>query len=230
MGIGAALMVIATVIQTASQSVGMFIGARFLIGFGLGFAAMGAPLLISELSYPTYRAPLTSMYNSLWQSGAIIAAWVTFGTFKLNNSWSWRSPSAFQGLSSLIQVFTVWFCPESPRWLINRGREQEALGILAYYHADGNEEDPLVKYEFEEIKSAIELDRTVNANIGWKSLVATPGNRRRMRIIIAIAFFSQWSGNGLVSYYLNKVFDVIGITDPTIQVSVCSCSMILQRF
>ena len=39
-----------------------------------------------------------------------------------------------------------------------------------------------------------------------------------MRIIIAIAFFSQWSGNGLVSYYLNKVFDTIGITDPTIQV------------
>lgn len=40
-----------------------------------------------------------------------------------------------------------------------------------------------------------------------------------MRIIIAIAFFSQWSGNGLVSYYLNKVFDTIGITDPTIQAS-----------
>jgi hypothetical protein len=38
-----------------------------------------------------------------------------------------------------------------------------------------------------------------------------------MRIIIALAFFSQWSGNGLVSYYLNKVFDSIGITDPTIQ-------------
>lgn len=40
-----------------------------------------------------------------------------------------------------------------------------------------------------------------------------------MRIILALAFFSQWSGNGLVSYYLNRVFDAIGITDPTIQVS-----------
>lgn len=45
-----------------------------------------------------------------------------------------------------------------------------------------------------------------------------PGNRRRLRIIVAIAFFSQWSGNGLVSYYLSKVFATIGITDPTIQV------------
>ena len=41
-----------------------------------------------------------------------------------------------------------------------------------------------------------------------------------MRIIVAIAFFSQWSGNGLVSYYLNKVFDSIGITDPTIQLLI----------
>ncbi len=77
-----------------------------------------------------------------------------------------------------------------------------------------------MQYEFQEIKNALEFDRTVASNVGWKALVATPGNRKRMRIIIALAFFSQWSGNGLVSYYLNKVFDSIGITDPTIQ--VCS--------
>lgn len=55
-----------------------------------------------------------------------------------------------------------------------------------------------MEYEFEEIKAAIKLDREVAADVGWLSLVRTPGNRKRMRIIIAIAFFSQWSGNGLV--------------------------------
>ena len=69
-----------------------------------------------------------------------------------------------------------------------------------------------MQYEFKEIKAAIEFNRTVTDNVGWKSLITTPGNRKRMNIIIAIAFFSQWSGNGLVSYYLNKVFDQIGIT------------------
>lgn len=229
--IGAAIMCIATAIQSAAQSSGMFIGARFLIGFGLTFAANAAPMLVTELSYPTYRAPLTSTYNSLWYSGAIIAAWTTFGTFKIANStWAWRIPSILQGLPSILQVCLIWFAPESPRWLVSKGKDAEALKTLAYYHADGNTEDPLVKYEFEEIKAAIEFDRTVAANVGWKSLFTKTGNLKRLRIIVAIAFFSQWSGNGLVSYYLNRVFDTIGITDPTIQLLINGILQIWNLF
>ena len=58
------------------------------------------------------------------------------------------------------------------------------------------------------------------SNIGWTSLFKTPGNRKRMLLIVAIAWFSQWSGNGLVSFYLNKVFDTIGITDATTQLLI----------
>ncbi|KAF5314555.1 hypothetical protein D9611_007223 [Ephemerocybe angulata] len=217
---GATIMCIATVLQAAAQSFGMFIGARFLIGFGLTFAASAAPLLVTELAYPTQRATLTSTYNSLWYSGAIIAAWTTFGSFKIQNTWSWRLPSAIQGLPAVIQVCLIWFAPESPRWLVSKGRNEQALKTLAYYHADGNDQDPLVQYEYNEIKAAIDLDRAVAEKVGWKTLVATPGNRRRMRIIIAIAFFSQWSGNGLVSYYLNEVFKTIGITNGTHQLLI----------
>ncbi|KAK0458058.1 hexose transporter [Desarmillaria tabescens] len=218
--LGATIMIMATAIQTASQSVGMFIGARFLIGFGLTFAANSAPMLVTEISYPSYRGPLTSTYNSLWYLGSIIAAWTTFGTFKIKNTWAWRIPSALQALPSVLQVALIWFIPESPRWLVSKGREEQALKVLAYYHADGNAEDPLVKHEFEEIRAAIELDRTVTANVGWKSLISTPGNRKRMRIIIAIAFFSQWSGNGLASYYLNQILNDINIKNPTIQLLI----------
>lgn len=79
-------MIVATVLQTISNSFGMFIGARygsplslvlvwahqtsfhhsFLIGFGLTFAAAAAPLLVTEIAFPTQRAQATSMYNTLW--------------------------------------------------------------------------------------------------------------------------------------------------------------------
>ncbi|PPQ71354.1 hypothetical protein CVT26_011991 [Gymnopilus dilepis] len=218
--IGAVIMVCATVLQAAAQSFGMFIAARFLIGFGLAFSFAAAPLLISEIAYPTQRAQLTSVYNTLWAFGSIIAAWTTFGTFRIPNNWSWRIPSALQGLPSVIQVLLIWFIPESPRYLINMGKEDRALHILAYYHANGNQNDPLVRYEFEEIKAAIAFDKEVAENVGWLSLFKTPGNRRRMRIIIALAFFSQWSGNGLVSYYLNKVLNDIGITSSDTQLLI----------
>jgi len=94
------------------------------------------------------------------------------------------------------------------------------MEVLAYYHADSNANHPLVRYEFNEIKAAIEYDRTVTANVGYKAFISSPGNLKRLRIIVAIAFFSQWSGNGLVSYYLNKILSDIGITDPTTQLLI----------
>ena len=164
------------------------------------------------------------------------AAWTTFGSFRIDNSWSWRLPSLLQGLPSIIQVVLVLFAPESPRWLVSQGREAEALRTLAYYHADGNEyvltcrlcnrcieilrQDPVVQFEFNEIQAALEFDQTAAANVGWKSLFATPGNRKRMRIIIAVAFFTQWSGNGLLSYYLSKVLNQVGITNGSTQLLI----------
>ncbi|KAJ8469926.1 hypothetical protein ONZ45_g16725 [Pleurotus djamor] len=207
---GAMIMVLSAAVQTASQSVTMFLCARVFVGFGLAFTANAAPLLVSEISYPTYRAPLTAMYESLWYSGSVIAGWSTFAAFNITSSWSWRTPSMIQALPSLLQVLLVSFAPESPRWLVSRGRDREALNTLAYYHGDGDENDPLVQFEFNEIKNAL-ADPKKASSSGYGALIATSGNRRRLLIIVAIGFFSQWSGNGLVSYYLKRVLDSIGI-------------------
>ncbi|CCA69468.1 related to hexose transporter protein [Serendipita indica DSM 11827] len=217
--VGAFIVLIGAILQTATQNLGMFVGSRFLIGFGTTFAQMASPLLISEVAYPTHRAPLTSLYNSLWFSGSIVAAWTTFGTFRINSDWSWRIPSALQGLSSIVQLLFVWFLPESPRWLINRGRDEEAKAILARYHAGGDGSHPLISFEYNEIKEAIALEAEA-ARVSWLDLFRTPGNRRRMRIILGIGVFSQLSGNGIISYYLTKVLDGIGITSSNDQTLV----------
>ncbi|EPT02301.1 hypothetical protein FOMPIDRAFT_59695 [Fomitopsis schrenkii] len=216
--IGATIMLLGVALQTAAQNLGYFIAARFLIGFGLTFSTNSAPMLVTEISYPQYRPQLTSLYNSLWYSGNIIASWTAFGTQYIGSTWSWRLPSIMQGVPAAFQFFLVLLAPESPRWLISKGRDADALRTLAYYHADGDESDALVQYEYDEIKTSLELERTTA--VGWKSLIQTRGNRRRMLIIVAIAWFSQWSGNGLVSYYLTKVMISIGITNTTVQLLI----------
>ncbi|PIL23374.1 MFS general substrate transporter [Ganoderma sinense ZZ0214-1] len=228
--IGAVCMLAGAALQTACQNIHQFIGARFLIGFGLSLASNAAPMLVTEVSYPVYRPQLSSLYNTLWYSGNIIASWSAFGTSRINSNWSWRIPSLLQAIPSFFQFFLIWFVPESPRWLVSKGKETQALHTLAYYHADGDESDPLVLYEFEEIKAAIKMDREAKDRVGWLALVTSRGNRKRIGIIIAIAWFSQWSGNGLVSYYLNQVFDTIGITNTDIQLLITGILAIWNLF
>ncbi|KAF8517338.1 hypothetical protein JB92DRAFT_3095429 [Gautieria morchelliformis] len=213
---GASIMVVGAILQASSQNVGTFIGARFLIGCGSAFATNSAPMLITEIAYPTQRAALTSSFNALWQGGAVLAAWTTFGTFRIPSSWAWRVPSAVQALPGLIQMVFVFLGPESPRWLISRGRDAQALQTLAYYHAQGDEQDPLVQYEFQEIKTALRLDGMV----GWKTLIIRWGNHNVGGLIDDRIFCLQWSGNGLVAYYLSPVFNTIGITNPFTQLLV----------
>lgn len=210
--IGAVIICVGTAIQTASQNFSMFIGARWLIGFGTSFAQLASPLLVTETAYPTQRPALSSLYNTMWFSGAIVAAWSTFGTFHINTSWSWRVPSVLQALPSIFQVFLMWFLPESPRFLIRKGRDEEAIAILTKYHANGNREDPLIEFEYNEIKEAIAAEEEAKKAVSFLQLFSNRANLRRMRIIIAIGFFSQWSGNGLISYYFNLILTGIGIT------------------
>jgi len=218
--IGLLIMFLGVALQTASQNLGMFIGARFLIGFGISLAHGAAPLLVTELAHMQHRAKITSLYNTTWYIGSIIAAWTTYGTFSIANTWSWRIPSLLQAAPGSLMLFTIWFVPESPRWLISRDRHQEALEILATYHANGNNDDELVRYEFIEIKETIELEIKAKRSSGISELWRTKGNRHRMAICIAAGLFSQWSGNSLVSYYMTKVLDMVGIKNQKTQLVI----------
>ncbi|KAJ9156094.1 General substrate transporter [Pleurostoma richardsiae] len=224
--VGAIIMLIGGVIQGASVHIAMFIISRFVIGSGLIFANACVPVLMGELAHPKDRMVVTSLYQTSWYIGAIIAAWTTFGTFRIDNNWAWRIPSYMQAGFAVIQIMGVWFLPESPRFLIAKGRTNEAKAVLTKYHANGDEESALVDLAFAEMRATIESEMT--AMKGWKTLLQTPGNRRRMLLMVLLGLFSQWSGNGLVSYYLGKVLATVGVTSSNTQTIINGCLMIFN--
>ncbi len=72
-------------------------------------------------------------------------------------------------------------------------QESKALQILARFHAIGfDEHDPFVRYEVAQIQSTLKMEQEIRKNATFATLFATPGNKKRMRIILGIAFFSQW--------------------------------------
>jgi hypothetical protein len=177
--------------------VAMFLISRFIIGFGLVFANSYSPMLIGELAHPKDRQVVTSLYQTSWYIGAILAAWITFATFNMGSEWAWRIPSLLQAAPAFVPICTVFLLPESPRWLIANGRADQARAVLIKWHANGNEDDELVNLQYQQMEAIIREE--VENQAGWKSLFKSPGNRRRVFILVCLGCFSQWSGNGLVS-------------------------------
>ena len=208
--IGCLIMLLGVLLQTISTDIGMFVAARFLIGFGVAIAHGSSPLLITELVHTQHRAIFTAIYNTTWYAGSIVAAWLTFGTNHIGGNWSWRAPTLVQAFPSLLQLTFIWFVPESPRFDIAQGRYEKALRTLARCHANGDAEDEVVQLEMQEIRDTLKLEQEFEGN-AWSELWRTKGNRHRLVILITAGFFSQWSGNGLVSYYIHQVLDTIGI-------------------
>lgn len=144
--------------------------------------------------------------------GAIIGAGITRRTLKIESDWSWRLPSILQAVPSLIQLATVFMIPESPRWLVAKDRQEEALELLIKIHAEGDASDPLPHAEFAEIKKALEIENAERKR-GWLEVLQSPAMRRRALVSGFLGVFCQFSGNALISNYLVKILTQIGITD-----------------
>ncbi|KAJ5159069.1 uncharacterized protein N7500_008720 [Penicillium coprophilum] len=214
---GAFVLLVGVALQAAAQNVGMFIAARGIIGMGLVLNITVAPLLLLELAFPRQQGPNVAIYNSLWNLGALVAAWITYGSFRIGNTWAWRLPSLLQGVSSVLQIGFCFLIEESPRWLISKERDEEARKLICKYHANGDDSDPLVTLEMEEIRIALQLENEARRTTSYLTFFQTKGNIRRFFIILSVGFFSQWSGNGLISYYLTLILNSIGYTAESTQ-------------
>ena len=184
-------------------------------------------VLVSQcLSSPRIRSVSSALNNCNYYIGSILSSWVTFGTLQhfSDSSWSWRAPSLLQAAVPACILVPLIFMPHSPRWLISKGRDEQAKQVLARQHANGDLDDPLVAFEMMEITTALEQEHAIGQMrspfSGWSDFIKTPGNRKRLWVIVHVGVGAQWNGAGIVSYYLIPVLKSVGITKATPQTLV----------
>ncbi|EDU45489.1 AraJ Arabinose efflux permease [Pyrenophora tritici-repentis] len=220
--VGCALVIVGTAIQATAHETGHFIGGRFVLGFGASIASAAGPAYTVELAHPAYRGLMAGMYNNFWWLGNILAGWTTYGTnlHMGNSSWAWRIPTIVQCILPTIVMSLIMFFPETPRWLLAHDRREEAIAIMAKYHGNGNPDSPIVQLQLHEITEDFALSRDDNPWWDFRELANTRAARYRLAMVIAMAFFGQWSGNNVVSYFMPSMIKNAGITDPNKQLLI----------
>ncbi|KAF7131138.1 hypothetical protein CNMCM5793_004125 [Aspergillus hiratsukae] len=207
--LGSVIIIIGVLIEFFATSLDMYIGGKIVLGVGSSLIQMGAPVLVTELSHPKERVQVTTFYNTSIVLGYVIGAWATFGCYRIPSQWSWRLPTLIQIIPSAYQFCLIWFCPESPRWLIAKGRMEEARAILVKYHGECDPNSELVDFECAEIQQAIAKE--AENNMTWKDFFSSVPNLKRIFLCFATAVFSQSSGNLLVSNYLTQILKDTGL-------------------
>ncbi|RDW84837.1 hypothetical protein BP6252_02427 [Coleophoma cylindrospora] len=212
--------IFAAILQAAAQNVAMFVIARILIGIGTGASGVAGPVYLAETLPFKWRAWGLGVFYDFWYVGGLIASGVTYGTAAMASTWAWRLPSALQGVFSIICILILPFIPESPRWLIYQGRNEEAKKIIAYTSCDGDENNPIVLVQYKEMVDTLEFEKNTGETLSMMEIVKTPSARKRTMLACSVAVCTMLSGNNIISYYLGTMLDNAGITNSTTQLEI----------
>jgi sugar porter (SP) family MFS transporter len=185
----AVLFTLTPLAAAAANSVAMFSLARLFSGLAIGLASVLTPVYIAEISPSKNRGALVSLNQLGIVIGILIAYIVGWWLSGLGeNSWRWML--AIAAIPSLIFFIGLFAIPESPRWLISRGRSDEAMRTLVRLLGEREASD-----ELNAVNNA-----SANERGSWRE-VFSRDMRKRLGVGMTLALFSQVTGVNAVLYY-----------------------------
>ena len=188
-----------------------FIG-RIISGMGVGGIAVLSPMLISEVSPKKLRGTAVSCYQLMITLGIFLGYCSNYGTKKYHNSAQWRVPLGLSFLWALFMIGGMLFVPESPRYLIEIGRMEEAKRSISVSNKIAPD-SALVLYEMENIQASVEAER-IAGTANWSELVVgKPSMFRRTLMGMMIQSLQQLTGDNYFFYYGTTIFKAVGLND-----------------
>ncbi|KAJ5276882.1 hypothetical protein N7524_003035 [Penicillium chrysogenum] len=209
---GGLLMILGTVISTAAfgphWGLGQFVVGRVISGLGNGMDTATIPVWQSECSRAHNRGFLVCFEGAIIAVGTFIAYWLDFGLSYVDNSVQWRFPVAFQIVFAILVTAGALMLPESPRWFVMQGHDQEALQVLAQLNDSAVDADDVLA-DFNLMKADLKAMQSIEAGSSW-GILFTGGktqNFQRMMIGCSGQFFQQFTGCNAAIYYSTLLFE-----------------------
>jgi sugar porter (SP) family MFS transporter len=185
-----------------APSIDIFIIFRFIGGLAIGGASVLCPVYISEISPPKHRGLLASTFQLAIVSGILLSLISNYLLLNIGeNNWRWM---LFSGALPAIAFFVMlFFIRKSPRWLVKKGRIDEAritIEDLSFHDVD-------TEQTLKEIEESINIENAAKQ----VNLFKRP-YRRIVLIGIFVAIFSQLTGIAVVFYYSAQIFSIAGFS------------------
>ena len=188
-----------------------FIG-RIVSGLGVGGIAVLSPMLISEVSPKHMRGTLVSCYQLMVTCGIFLGYCTNYGTKNYPNSVQWRVPLGLCFAWALFMIGGMLCVPESPRYLVEVGKFEEARRSIAISNKL-TPEDPAVTFELENVQAGVEAERLAGS-ASWGELFSTKTKvLQRLIMGIMLQCLQQLTGDNYFFYYGTTVFKAVGLED-----------------
>ena len=214
--IAAALFFVSAIASAFAPSFLMLVMARMLGGLGVGAALIIAPMYIAEIGPAKYRGRMVSLNQLNIVLGISVAFFTNYLILQAANSdadwvqtlgvaqWNWRWMLGIEAIPALVYFICLSIVPESPRWLMMKGRAQEATVILKRALGEQNAEQ-----EIQQINKSISLEH--NQAKGAFMDLLKPSMRLVMIVGISIAILQQITGINAVFFYAPMIFEQTGL-------------------
>ncbi|RMY19458.1 hypothetical protein D0867_04670 [Hortaea werneckii] len=191
--------------------------ARVFNGVGTGILNAITPVWATETASHTSRGAFVAMEFTLNIFGVVVAYWLEYGTSFYGDGTSgfiWRFPIAFQIVPLLALLGIVWWMPESPRWLVKVGRDDEARFILGRLR--GEDDEGLAEAEFQDIKNICRLEQENSQQSSYISMLlgrkqGKLHTARRVQLVVWLQILQEWIGIAGITIYGPTIFTIAGI-------------------
>ncbi|XP_068235220.1 proton myo-inositol cotransporter-like isoform X2 [Palaemon carinicauda] len=211
----------AVMMGAAPEKITLLVG-RVIVGIGIGLASMSVPVYLSESAPSEFRGRITVINNVFITGGQFVAS-VLCGALSYVPH-GWRYMLGLAGIPSVIQLAGFVFLPESPRWLVSKGRVSEARDILVKIRSPEADIDG----ELQAISGAVAEAEEQKAGIG--QVLRSGPVRRALVVGSLLQFFQQISGINTVMYYSASIITMAGVTDQSTAIWLAAATSSVNFF
>ncbi|EXJ72890.1 uncharacterized protein A1O5_04038 [Cladophialophora psammophila CBS 110553] len=205
----ALLLILGNAVQAGSVHIAMFLVGRYIVGFGGGMLLANTPVYLSEISPAHSRGLLVGLQGNFVTLGYVISSCAALGFHFVDKTYQWRLNFVIATVVALALLISLISLPESPRWLVTKGRVDEADTILNSIHK--TPDDPngeIARAELVQIVAQVEIDRTLPTH--WLHIFQTPSLRKRAICTLLVWSMAQATSITVLANLTPRLFGALG--------------------